>query len=93
MHGARVWLFPALDEILYCRAWAGFPRPSNRGLQTLELRMTEETAYTPPQVWKWIAENGGKFASTNRPIAGSTHEQELPVGDRKSTRLNSSHSS
>ena len=42
--------------------------------------MTEETAYTPPQVWKWIAENGGKFASTNRPIAGSTHEQELPVG-------------
>ena len=42
--------------------------------------MTEETAYTPPKVWKWIAENGGKFASTNRPIAGSTHEQKLPVG-------------
>jgi GST-like protein len=42
--------------------------------------MTEETAYTPPKVWKWIAENGGKFASTNRPIAGATHEKELPVG-------------
>jgi GST-like protein len=42
--------------------------------------MTEGTAYTPPTVWKWIAENGGKFASTNRPIAGATHEKELPVG-------------
>ena len=42
--------------------------------------MTEETAYTPPKVWEWIAENGGKFASTNRPIAGATHEQQLPVG-------------
>ena len=42
--------------------------------------MTEETAYTPPKVWKWIAENGGKFAGINRPIAGATHEKELPVG-------------
>ena len=42
--------------------------------------MTEETAYTPPRVWKWISENGGRFASTNRPIAGATHEKELPVG-------------
>jgi GST-like protein len=42
--------------------------------------MTEETAYTPPTVWKWVRENGGKFASTNRPIAGATHEKELPVG-------------
>jgi GST-like protein len=42
--------------------------------------MTEETAYTPPKVWKWISENGGRFASTNRPIAGATHEKELPVG-------------
>ncbi len=29
--------------------------------------MTEETAYTPPKVWKWVNENGGRFASTNRP--------------------------
>ncbi|TQV75829.1 glutathione-dependent disulfide-bond oxidoreductase [Denitrobaculum tricleocarpae] len=42
--------------------------------------MTETSPYVPPKVWKWEAENGGKFAKTNRPIAGATHEQELPVG-------------
>ncbi|QUX93211.1 glutathione-dependent disulfide-bond oxidoreductase [Marinomonas sp. A3A] len=36
--------------------------------------------YVPPKVWTWDAENGGKFASTNRPIAGATHEKVLPVG-------------
>lgn len=36
--------------------------------------------YTPPKVWKWDAENGGAFASINRPIAGPTHEKTLPVG-------------
>ncbi|MEL6288767.1 MAG: glutathione-dependent disulfide-bond oxidoreductase [Pseudomonadota bacterium] len=36
--------------------------------------------YTPPAVWTWDKENGGKFSSTNRPIAGATHEKELPVG-------------
>ena len=36
--------------------------------------------YTPPKVWTWDQPNGGKFASTNRPIAGATHEKELPVG-------------
>ncbi len=36
--------------------------------------------YTPPKVWTWDKENGGAFASTNRPIAGATHEKELPVG-------------
>lgn len=36
--------------------------------------------YTPPKIWKWEAENGGQFASINRPIAGATHEQALPVG-------------
>ncbi|QIB49814.1 glutathione-dependent disulfide-bond oxidoreductase [Pseudomonas sp. OIL-1] len=41
--------------------------------------MTDAT-YIPPKVWKWDAENGGKFASINRPTAGPTHEQELPVG-------------
>ncbi len=41
---------------------------------------TPETSYTPPKVWQWVKGNGGKFASTNRPIAGPTHEQELPVG-------------
>ncbi|MPR05260.1 glutathione-dependent disulfide-bond oxidoreductase [Pseudomonas sp. MAFF 212408] len=36
--------------------------------------------YVPPKVWNWEAENGGTFASINRPIAGATHEQALPVG-------------
>ncbi len=42
--------------------------------------MSETTAYTPPKVWIWDAENGGQFASTNRPIAGATHDKALPVG-------------
>ena len=37
-------------------------------------------SYTPPKVWTWDQENGGQFASTNRPIAGPTHDKELPVG-------------
>ncbi|MFY7867226.1 glutathione-dependent disulfide-bond oxidoreductase [Roseateles sp.] len=36
--------------------------------------------YTPPKVWVWNKANGGQFASINRPIAGATHEKELPVG-------------
>src|SRR6201746_98014 len=42
--------------------------------------MTDDTAYTPPKVWPWDRESGGKFASINRPIAGPTHDKELPVG-------------
>ena len=44
--------------------------------------MTEpaSTGYTPPAVWTWNKENGGRFANINRPIAGATHEKELPVG-------------
>jgi GST-like protein len=42
--------------------------------------MSETTDYTPPKVWTWEKPNGGKFASINRPIAGATHEKELPVG-------------
>lgn len=41
--------------------------------------MTDQT-YTPPAVWTWDKENGGRFASTNRPIAGPTHDKKLPVG-------------
>ncbi|MBX3499051.1 MAG: glutathione-dependent disulfide-bond oxidoreductase [Alphaproteobacteria bacterium] len=36
--------------------------------------------YTPPKVWAWNKENGGQFANINRPIAGATHDKELPVG-------------
>ena len=42
--------------------------------------MNDSTGYVPPKVWTWDAENGGTFAKTNRPIAGPTHEKELPVG-------------
>jgi len=38
------------------------------------------TPYTPPAVWTWDKANGGQFASINRPIAGPTHEKDLPVG-------------
>ncbi|MCR9073788.1 MAG: glutathione-dependent disulfide-bond oxidoreductase [Alphaproteobacteria bacterium] len=43
--------------------------------------MNDMPSYTPPKVWTWEKENGGRFASTNRPIAGATHEKELPVGE------------
>ena len=36
--------------------------------------------YVPPKVWTWNKENGGRFASINRPIAGPTHDKDLPVG-------------
>jgi GST-like protein len=42
--------------------------------------MSDSLTYTPPEVWIWDAENGGKFANINRPISGATHEKELPVG-------------
>lgn len=38
------------------------------------------TDYVPPKVWTWNRENGGAFASINRPVAGATHDKELPVG-------------
>ncbi len=42
--------------------------------------MTNQTDYTPPKVWTWNKENGGAFANINRPIAGATHDKDLPVG-------------
>ncbi len=41
---------------------------------------TTEKEYTPPKVWTWDSESGGRFANINRPIAGATHEKALPVG-------------
>ncbi|GLP84497.1 glutathione-dependent disulfide-bond oxidoreductase [Tritonibacter mobilis] len=40
-----------------------------------------DSTYTPPKVWTWEQESGGQFASINRPIAGATHDKELPVGE------------
>ncbi len=42
--------------------------------------MTDSAAYTPPRVWTWDTASGGRFANINRPIAGPTHDKELPVG-------------
>lgn len=42
--------------------------------------MTHPTPYTPPAIWQWNKESGGQFANINRPIAGATHNKELPVG-------------
>ena len=39
-----------------------------------------DSEYVPPEVWTWDAPSGGQFASINRPIAGPTHDKELPVG-------------
>ena len=40
-----------------------------------------ESTYTPPKVWTWDKESGGRFANINRPIAGPTHDKELPQGE------------
>ena len=42
--------------------------------------MTRSPEYAPPKVWTWNKANGGAFANINRPIAGPTHDKELPVG-------------
>ncbi|MDB5817337.1 MAG: glutathione-dependent disulfide-bond oxidoreductase [Rhizobacter sp.] len=42
--------------------------------------MTDSTPYVPPTVWTWDKASGGRFANINRPIAGATHEKDLPVG-------------
>jgi GST-like protein len=42
--------------------------------------MSDSPDYTPPAVWTWNKDNGGKFANINRPVAGPTHDKELPVG-------------
>ncbi|MFI4867175.1 MAG: glutathione-dependent disulfide-bond oxidoreductase [Steroidobacterales bacterium] len=42
--------------------------------------MNDAFTYTPPKVWEWDKKNGGEFANINRPIAGATHDKQLPVG-------------
>ncbi len=44
--------------------------------------MTDQPPYTPPEVWTWRQGSGGRFANINRPVAGATHEKDLPVGCR-----------
>lgn len=48
----------------------------------MEVEMEDISEYIPPKVWKWEQENEeGRFAAINRPVAGATHEKELPVGE------------
>ena len=42
--------------------------------------MNDASEYVPPRVWTWNKESGGRFANINRPVAGATHDKELPVG-------------
>jgi GST-like protein len=42
--------------------------------------MSDGPGYVPPRIWSWNKESGGRFANINRPVAGPTHEKELPVG-------------
>jgi GST-like protein len=42
--------------------------------------MTDSSEYTPPKVWTWNKPSGGSFSNINRPVAGPTHDKELPVG-------------
>ena len=44
--------------------------------------MKESSSYSPPAIWTWDKgkENGGRFAEINRPIAGATHDRDLPLG-------------
>ncbi|HEX4049446.1 MAG TPA: glutathione-dependent disulfide-bond oxidoreductase [Steroidobacteraceae bacterium] len=42
--------------------------------------MTDPSDYVPPKVWKWDKASGGRFANINRPVAGATHDKDLPVG-------------
>jgi GSH-dependent disulfide-bond oxidoreductase len=42
--------------------------------------LNAESPYTPPTIWSWNKESGGRFANINRPIAGKTHDKDLPIG-------------
>ena len=42
--------------------------------------MTDNSEYVPPKIWTWDRESGGRFANINRPIAGPTHDKDLPIG-------------
>src|SRR5690606_27003696 len=64
----------------YIRVCRGEGTRSRVKLNLGELAMTDTTEYVPPKVWTWDQESGGAFASINRPVAGATHDKELPVG-------------
>src|SRR3954452_17344286 len=73
----------ALDErglATYLRVARPAHPPNSAAYATRNPGMTDTSDYMPPKVWTWDKPSGGTFASINRPIAGPTHEKELPVG-------------
>ena len=46
-----------------------------------EYTMKESPTYTPPKVWEWDQDEENRFSKINRPIAGPTHDKDLPVGE------------
>src|SRR5665213_721519 len=70
--------YPATD--LSCRISRSRTVPARAHKMPGASAMTDTPDYTPPKVWSWNKPSGGRFANINRPIAGSTHEKELPVG-------------
>jgi GSH-dependent disulfide-bond oxidoreductase len=54
--------------------------PHPQDSQKASANMTDSSDYSPPKVWTWTKASGGQFANINRPVAGATHEKELPVG-------------
>lgn len=60
------------------RRFIAFPQSHRSAKESLH--MSENAPYTPPAIWQWNKENGGQFASINRPVAGATHDKALPVG-------------
>ncbi|HKX22526.1 MAG TPA: glutathione-dependent disulfide-bond oxidoreductase [Rhizorhapis sp.] len=48
--------------------------------ETVDAAQNQPAGYVPPKIWQWDKENGGRFASVNRPVSGPTHEKVLPVG-------------
>src|SRR6478672_6713369 len=75
------WAFPRADISAAKRGRpAGGPRPPASLRIPWSNRMTTANEYEPPKVWTWNKANGGRFANINRPIAGPTHDKELPVG-------------
>ena len=53
--------------------------------------MSEQEQYTPPPVWTWDKSDDNRFASINRPIAGPTHDKDLPVGEHAFSTIFLSH--
>jgi len=62
------------------KTWTAGTSPAVAATDSRSQPVTDSSPYVPPKVWAWSKESGGQFASINRPIAGPTHDKELPVG-------------